>query len=1338
MNRFFIFFNVLLSLSFPLQAQDDIPQPLKPWTTWVLDGSEHVTCPFINNANYLNKENHLCAWSGKLSIDAQNSGAAFEQYWQVLVESFIPLPGDEEHWPESVTVNNKALPIINHANKPSIKLRPGEYRIKGIFNWTKVPANIDIPANIALVELHVNQDEVLFPKIDNNELWFQESAQNESELDAVEIDVVRRMSDGPHLLSETIVSLDVSGKSREVILGQPLLNNFKLIGLKGSVPAFLDADGLLHAKVKPGEWDIVIQAYAPPETLSWSRPPVSHQWPKDEVWVFSTNEKMRIGKLNGAKLIDNSQVDMPNHWYNLPSYLVTTEDTITYDVQHRGKPLHLENQLSLKRTLWMSFDKSIYTFNDHIEGDMIEGWRLSLLQPFTLESAEDQDGSVLITTLDEQERGIENRYPEVDVFARGIIDYSGQLPVAGWDSDFERVSIDLNIPPGNKLFAVFGADRATDTWWGNWSIWSSFIVLLASIVAGRLISIIAGIATGIMLLMIYQESGAPVIASLNLLAAITIHKHQPFDRLKVWINAYWVTSTVIAVGAILFFSATQIRTVIHPQLASKNTTYSSNNFSDKSLAANKTSPILEVRQELASTQLADTMEKITVTGSRVSSVPVIERYQSDALIQAGSGVPNWQWNSHRISWSSPVAAGQTFDIIVLSATVYRILKILSILVIALWLYSVSKDALLSIIARIKQQHITASIALLLLSPFYSTTTEADELPSQALLAELKERLTQAPLCAPQCASINHLNVKSDRDVLTLTISVHATARTAVALPRSEFWRAETLMLNKEPLQVMVKEAQWIYIPVELGISIVTLKGRIASADNFQLQFKEQPQTVSIQPSEVWEIVGNSENNTLTGNTLEFIATAREQNDEQPSTRYNTQPFVQVKRVIALDQFWRVTTVVKRIAPATGSVNLHVPLLDGERILTGDTKIEDNHVVITIPAGVDSVSWRSNLFRKEAIELKATDHKHMIEQWQLIASPSWHTKLSGPPVILEQQEALEYFVYNFYPYTNETIRIEASRPDAVEGNVLAIDSVTQTIEHGTRTSKMTLSFTYRSTRGGEHIIKLPTNYQLKEIKSDNRLINQQPEAGLLAIPILPGEHNVNVVMRATVEEAIAFATPTVDLNAPSSNITTIVNMNNQRWILWTDGPLLGPAILYWVEFLAFVLTALLLSKVRFSPLSTVGWIILGVGLSLNNWGILMLTALWFASLTASKYRPANLNHSTFNVSQTLLYALSIITILALITIVPTSLLSSPSMGIEGYQSYGNHLAWFADKSDGVLPKASVFSVSTWFYKAMMLVWVIWLSISLVNWVKWAWRTLGEQGYWRTRKPKNNTD
>ena len=178
--------------------------------------------------------------------------------------------------------------------------------------------------------------------------------------------------------------------------------------------------------------------------------------------------------------------------------------------------------------------------------------------------------------------------------------------------------------------------------------------------------------------------------------------------------------------------------------------------------------------------------------------------------------------------------------------------------------------------------------------------------------------------------------------------------------------------------------------------------------------------------------------------------------------------------------------------------------------------------------------------------------------------------------------------------------------------------------------------------------------------------------------------------------------------------------------------------YWGELLAFILLALLVSRVKFSPLNTLSWIVLGVGLSLSNWGVLMLIALWFASITASGYRSKDMSQLSYNTSQLLLYALSVVAIFSLLSVVPISLLSSPSMGVEGNYSYGNHLQWFSDKTNGLLPQVSVLSISTIFYKGIMLVWVIWLSFAFLGWIKWAWKALGKLGYWRSESDNKSED
>ncbi|AOW78919.1 hypothetical protein A3Q34_00730 [Colwellia sp. PAMC 20917] len=1328
-------------MSCSLFAKDTIPEPLTPWVSWVLKGHENLSCPFINNTNFAEKQNHICAWPSTLVIDVTDSSATFKQSWQVLTKSIIPLPGNVNNWPLAVKVNNKDFPVFSYKGKPAIELGKGTYVIAGQFEWSKIPQSIAIPEQYAFVKMTINNQVIAFPKIENNELWLQKFETSQEQQDSLDITVARRIADGAYIKLETFMSINVSGQMREVKLGKVLPEGFELIGIESPVSSFLDGDGILHAKVKPGSWEIKVLAYAPATLLTWQKPEQSHHWPKEEIWVFEGHENLRLGKVEGAKMVDSSQANMPNAWYELPSYLVNNDDSLRYDIQHRGKPLHLENQLNLKRTLWLSFDHSTYTFNDDINGAMINDWRLSMKSPYLLESAEDQDGSVLITTKEPNERGIENRYPQVKIEARGIINSAKQLPVSGWNNDFERVSLKLNLPPGNKLFAVFGADTVSNSWWSSWSIWASFIVLLSSLMASRLINVTAGIATAVMLLFIYQEINAPVIAILNLLLAIVIKKHQPFERMKVLVKAYWGISITVAIGAILLFSATQLRTVIHPQLESRES--SADSYRERVVVKNKEAQMSRKRSDVISSAdlMSAPVERIIVSGSQVKMAELMmERYQSDALMQAGSGIPSWQWNSYQINWNSPVAKDQTFEVIVLSKTIYRFIKILGILLTLIWLFLILKEVISEAYTKIKPPAVASMLALLFLMPSYIPNVEAADFPNQKLLDELKVRLTEAPSCVPDCVAINRLHVSIDEKELTLVLSVHANTATALALPKSEFWRPEKLLLgetsDENKIESLVNYKGWIYIPIAQGLSTITLWGQVAPVDEFQLEFKDKPKHVNISSSVTWEIVGRQADR-LTGNTLAFLATntdKKENENQQISTRYSTQPFVKVTRELTVDQLWTIRTKVERIAPNSGSINIKVPLIAGENITSAEVIVEDNQVAVTLPAGVNFFTWTSIVAQQQDLRLHAKPEQPLIELWRVIVSPAWHANLSGLPIILEDQDNNDYYRYSFYPYPGESLDLTITRPVPVKGEVLAIDSVNYTIEQGTRTSTLSLSFDYRSTRGGEHIIELPRSYQLKEIRTDNKLINLQLEADKLAIPVLPGKHNVQILMRASVEEEMLFSAPKINLNAPISNITSIINLSSQRWILSAKGPLLGPAVLYWGELLAFILLALLVSRVNFSPLNTVSWIILGFGLSLSNWGVLMLMALWFAAITASTYRPKNINRLSYNASQVLLYLLSIVAIVSLLLVVPASLLSSPSMGIEGNYSYGNHLQWFSDKSSGLLPQVSVVSISTIFYKGIMLVWVIWLSFAFLSWIKWAWKALGQQGYWRSELSK----
>lgn len=1312
-----------------------IPESLQEWVPWVLKDHKGLECPNINLGNYADPNNRICAWPGKLQIDVQANSATFSATWLVLEKSWIPLPGSNRSWPQSVNVNGTDVAFISHSNHPSLQLDAGTYTIQGIFKWNDTPEVLSLPQAYSKVQLSVDAKTIDFPKRQGSQLWLKELGDKEAEEDSVTLYVNRKVTDGSVVKLETKIELDVSGSLREQALGLVLPEGFELSGMTGALPAFLDASGVLHANLAPGNWELTLHAYALPTTINWIRPAQTEVWPAQETWSFKSDERFRSGKLSGAKIVDAKLAEIPENWASLPSFVLGPDDQLNYSVTHRGKPLHLENKLRLSRDMWLSFDNEQLFFSDTIQGTMIDDWRLSMQSPYILQSADDQDGAMLVTTLNEGEHGIENRYPGVKVDARGVVKADTSLLVSGWNNHFENISMRLILPPGNMLFAVFGADSVSKSWVSNWSIWSSFIVLFSAFFAGRIIGPTAGIVTAVLLVLIFQENNAPVVSVINLLVAIGVIKYQPFEKFKALAKTYLLISALTAAGSLLYFSAIQIKTVIYPQLEAHD--YSPISLKNQNNMLQK-EPLLrglaiESKSRIDNSE-NDELETIRLTGSRLKQADLFaERYQADAVIQTGIGIPNWQWHQHNIRWNSPVSPQQDMDLLVLGRKSYASIKLLGVCFALLWLMLILKSRGSDIrsywSAPVKQNVNSAVVLLMLMFPMLPDSAFAAAFPDQNMLDELYKTVTDAPDCAPNCAVISNITVEAQGGSLQLTGFINALASTAIALPKSEFWQPQNLMLNNVNHLSMLMHQGWIYIPVKEGITSFSISGKIQPVESLQLKFKTPPKQVGLNETSEWEVNGLV-NGILTGDTLTFNAVRTAQLiEESQSTRYKVSNFVLVSRKISLDQNWRITTQVRRISPSTGSINMRIPLLEGEFVGTSGALVKDGFIDITIPSNEIVAHWESTLAKTDQLVLTAKGANNFVEHWEIISNPSWHFNTSTLPVILGEQDDNDYFSYSFYPHDGEKLEVEISRPEAIAGNSIAIDNVTSTLEQGERTATFNMIFNYRSSRGGEHIISLPEDFQLKEVKTDERIVNLQPDGTQLAIPISPGAHSIQVILRKDAGANMLLRYPEINLNAPTSNIESKVILGRSRWTLWAEGPLLGPAVIYWGQFLVFILLAAILSRIAFSPLKTWQWLLLGFGLSLNNWATLVFIAAWFASLTATKFRSESMSKSAFNLSQLSLYVLSIVTLVAVLVSIPMSLLGHPDMGIEGNNSYANRLIWFADQSQGSLPEISVFSVPTLIYKGMMLLWVMWLSLSLLTWVKWAWSRIGAQGYWR---------
>ncbi|HEY8681853.1 MAG TPA: hypothetical protein VIM06_01670, partial [Rhodanobacter sp.] len=345
-------------------------------------------------------------------------------------------------------------------------------------------------------------------------------------------------------------------------------------------------------------------------------------------------------------------------------------------------------------------------------------------------------------------------------------------------------------------------------------------------------------------------------------------------------------------------------------------------------------------------------------------------------------------------------------------------------------------------------------------------------------------------------------------------------------------------------------------------------------------------------------------------------------------------------------------------------------------------------------------------------------------------PMWHVDAKGVPTSASDDGL------RFQPLPGETLQLAFSQPLAVAGDSLAFDSVQLDSTVGERASESTLSLHARSTRGDEHAISLPAGTELLDARRDGASINLALRDGKLSLPLLPGEHDYTLRLREPRGIAARMHTPAFALHAPMANIDLTLQLPQDRWVLWTWGPTVGPAVLYWSQLIVLLLAAWLLARYAPTPLRFRHWLLLGLGFSAFAWSAYALVVLWLIllGLRARQVPSERLGTTSFNLRQLGLAALTLLALGVLISAVPKGLLGLPDMHVAGNHSSAWNLHWFADQSADALPAGGVFSVSLWVYKLAMLAWALWLANALIGWLRWGFDAWTRGGYWRKHEPK----
>ncbi len=1332
-------------------GKDDlqIPEPLQPWVEWVLyDHQKELLCtPHFNNADKIQ-----CSWPSSMHVELNHDGGFFQQFWYVQSDSWVFLPGSAKRWPDEVRIDSKPAVVVARGAHPAVFLSAGTHSVTGSFHWSVLPEYLQIPSQSGVVALVVNNKEIAFPNIDQaGKLWLKATVKDEKVENRLKIESFRLVDDKIPQQVSLYATLDVAGSAREILVG-PLYSpdTFIPVSLLSSLPARLEQDGKMRLQVRPGRYSItlIMRHLGPVESLEFKKPD-DEFWPSQEIWAFQARPSLRMVEIEGVTPIDPLQTNIPQQWQKLPSYRIIPGDVMHFREIKRGDPNPVPDQLTLERTLWLSFDGSGYTIQDNIKGRKNTNWRLEMKPDINLgRVAVDGVEQFITREKGSKSAGVELRKGMLNLTADSR--YQGNIaaiPATGWQHEFQSVKGKLLLPPGWKLINAGGVDNVPRTWVKRWTLLDFFIVLIFTLAAAKIFSKPVAAIGLVTLVLLYHEPGAPVYVWLALLVGFALIKHLPNGKFMRFVKLYQIVVFLLLIVLAIPYCIQALRVGIYPQLAQPWMSMTDQRVRQQPAAV----PIAmdefegeavqnQIPRKTRSKMIGSMERKAGVLKQQaVSNLPgrrsyyksQVMQYDPKSLTQTGPGLPQWRaFETIHFSWSGLVASDQEATFTLIGPRVNLVLsffRVFLIILLALGMCGAGFNKKQGFYLSCKK--IFLPVMALLMIFVTHNSVYAGKIPSPEMLEQLQQRLLEKDDCFPACADISEIMVSIKPDELKITAEVNAFIDTAVPLPGNiSHWLPQEVLLDEKPVKGLFRFGEELWVFLESGRHSLTLKGSLRKQNTLQLPFVLKPHRVTVTASG-WSVEGVHPDGEI-DSQLQFKRIVEKESTQTEILETGILPsFSLVERKILLGLVWKVETTVRRISPTGSAVVLEIPLLPGESVTSQGIRVEDNLAKINLQAGQTVVRWESFLEPADTIVLQHPVNDAWTEIWKVDVSPVFHLESDGIAVIHHQVG--NRWLPTWHPWPGEKVVLHITRPEGMNGQTFTIEKSHLELRPGQRGGIAKLSLDIKSSQGGQHAVSLPSGAVLQEIKVGGVPQPVRQEGGDVVIPIIPGTQHVELHWRELAGMSYLFKTSELNLGVPSVNTSVDVHLPGNRWPLFMGGKhLTGPAVLFWSVLIIVLLIAFALAKTGLTPLKFHHWVLLGIGMSMSNLAACLFVVAW---LFALEFRPksSTANHRLYNLTQVGIGMLTIMALASLVFAISQGLLGSPDMNIVGNGSSRGLLRWYHDMSESVLPEAWVVSIPILVYRLAMLAWALWISFWLISILKWGWKRFSEPFLWTTK-------
>ena len=1376
-------------------SEQDVPPELRNWIKWATYGHKSDECVYgaVNKKEY-------CRYLSEVKIDVAAETFSFTMRLKTMKDGYVEIIGTENAFPTQVVADNVKIPVVSRAGRPHVYLKKGEYFLKGKGKSSNAIRHLYIPKEAAIIEVTENGKSTSAYTLQNGVLRLENNTvSKKSATDTVSLTVYRKITDGIPLKMTVYLDMSVSGKDRTENLGKIIPKNFAVKSITSPFPTYLRKDGSLMAEVRAGRHAIEIEFRQLKESLDVSVDLLSDQ----ELWVFEKDESFRIIEppvyLTG---VDAKNTSMPAQWKRFPAYIVEKDTNVVLSV---GPEVRNNNDvLSLSRNIKLSFGGDFYSVEDTIAPNFKNDGRLTLAKPFVLSAASVNTVPVPITSISgERNSGIEVRKGDaaVDVTSRIASDVR-EIAVSGYNRVFDNVAWTLVLAPGYKLFHVIGADKVSSSWINSWDLLGVFEVMVLIVVFYYLFGIRTAFLSGVGLLLMHPL--LPEFTYVSFVMALLIFILRYFPE-KTFISSAlkYVKNTLLLIMIfylIRFFVPNLVNSVYPETLPVEriDINYVSiisfylfsaffyalyRIFTDREKSSIKKvlqgggiiivglillnnvgdfdfndryyqQAVKHHSYELAEAPVmsAPLKRKALSSSSNFANDAVdvkAHKYQSlniaKNVVQTGFGFPTWN-NKKKIyiSFSGSVDEKDTVKILLMTPVMNMVLAFLRFVLIAYVMYMFAgKRGTMKVMPKA-----AAMAAFLLIMAGGIVPANAAEYPSAEMLKELRERLTakKIPECLAEqsCISYPVAYVSNKGDLLSIKLTAYSLEKLVAPLPEvkadgSGQASLKSVTIGKKNAD-LTKDGDRNTVLLNKGENDIEMLFHLdRNAEKFILlsPFRINTLESKLDGFSIYAVRGVDQSYQINRKITSKVISDEKEN------KINIEAFFTVERNFDIGNVWQVSTIVRKETKNQKPSIVDIPLIKGEKVISSEGVLSKNKIRLSFAANETVKTFHSLLPVEEPINLVSSDNLEKYrELWRFTVSNLWSVKYEGiKPTTKDTGKATE-----FYPGAGKTLTANIFRPESVPGNVVTFDNVAYDIELQKDFTSLSLRLSLRSSEGGMHNIAVPADLTVKSLHIANRPYPIMIKDGMLSLPINQGKNDIRILLKSEKKPDDIFTAPNIDLNAPAVDVYENIKVPHDRWVVFTKGPLKGPAVLFIPLVPVLLIVSVFLSRLKLSPLGAVSWFVLLLGLSQTNIVCNFLVIAWFVAMGArEKYSLAILPWK--RTVQWLLGVMSFFFVIALLSSIKDGLLGYPHMYIRGNNSTVESLKWYADAISGVTPDVMIVSLSSVFYKAAMLLWAIWLSFSFVKWVRWAISVYCKDGIWVNKgiiseevtaggKPKNN--